>query len=56
MTHLDGGSHWTQSHLRVQKCESEKHFPAEGFRDHVATDGMCGTLDAELEVQRTIKS
>ena len=90
MTHLDSGSHWTQSHLRVQKCESEKHkswsFPAEGFRDHVAADGsllgvtrkwsacgwfvvrlghdeemgpmhgMYGTLDVELEVQRTIKS
>ena len=69
--------------------ESDKHkswrLPAEGFRDHVATDGsllgvagrwgacswsvvpldqheelgpmhvMYGTLEAELEVQRTIK-
>ena len=73
----------------MKRWMSEEHnslgFPAEGFRDHVATDGsllgaaekwracgwsvvqldqdgelgpmhgMYGTLEAELEVQRTIK-
>ena len=71
---------WRESHLAVRRWESDKHssrsIPVEGFRNHVATDGvgrvwmvsgaagsrrgdgadgMYGTLDAELEVQRSIK-
>ena len=61
-------SRWPKSRVTVQRWESEHHkewgWPVEGFRDHVTTDGsllgtsvrgMRGTLDAELDVQRTIK-
>ena len=31
-------------------------MPVEGFKGHVATDGMYGSMEAEYEVQRSIKS
>ena len=42
------GSKWKRGHFSVREWESEKHqswgLPAEGFKDHVATDGsLLGT-------------
>ena len=59
VVHPLGESQLNRSLFSVRKWESEKHeswgMPTEGFKGHVATDGMSGSMEAEYEVQRTIK-
>ena len=61
--HLLSGSEWNREHFSVRKWESEKHkswfMPAVAQLDYDEEmgllHGMYGSMEAEFEVQRTIK-